>query len=85
MSEETADITRFFRENALSLLAYVRGTCADRARASLSELFVWAVEAGHLDRNPALNIKAPAENGRVCVLTEPNLEASARAATGASP
>jgi hypothetical protein len=58
--------------------------CAEHAPIVPAQ-FVWAVEAGHLDRNPALNIKAPAENGRVCVLTEPNLEASARAATGASP
>ena len=47
---------------------------ADRARVSLSTLFMWAIDRGYCDTTPMLNIKARSVNGaRERVLTEAEL------------
>ena len=47
---------------------------ADRARVSLSTLFMWAIDRGYCDTTPMLNIKARSANGaRQRVLTEAEL------------
>jgi len=47
---------------------------ADRARTVLSGLFAWAIERGHVEANPTLNIAARSTNGaRSRVLSEPEL------------
>src|SRR5262245_11608399 len=49
-------------------------TAADRARAALSGLFVWAIECEYLDENSTLGISARSQNaGRTRTLSEPEL------------
>lgn len=47
---------------------------ADRARTSLSALFSWAIDKGHCDANPTMNVKPRNQNGpRNRVLSEAEL------------
>jgi integrase len=46
---------------------------ADRARTALSTFFAWAIEEGHCENNPTMNIKSRGRSQRTRVLSEPEL------------
>lgn len=66
------------RQNVVSIVDDLERTsgkvAADRARTALSGLYGWAIDRGHLDVNPTLNVRARAQGGgRDRVLSEGEL------------
>lgn len=74
-------VTRRDAVGVLDDVAKERGkVTADRAQSALSGFFAWAIDRGHVDASPVLNIKARANGGgRERVLSETEIAAVWRA------
>lgn len=67
-------IASIIRKDIVAILDGMKGkVAADRGRAALSGLFAWAIERGHVEANPTLNIKARSNSSRDRTLSEPEL------------
>lgn len=74
---EVKDITRRDVVRAVDAMAETRGAVtADRAKASLSTFFAWAIEKDYADANPTRDIRARGQKSKTTrVLTEDELVA----------